>query len=99
MGKRALCAFDNKRILLEDGIHTLTIGHKDVTAHVEPDQIENPGGDALYTEKDARDIGLLWSWRKGAERRAGIILNEILEESEDEALEAGRQKSPLWVWQ
>ncbi len=91
MEKRALCTFDNKRILLEDGIHTLAIGHKDVTAHVEEDQIENPGGDALYTEKDARDIGLLWSRRKGAEKRAGIILNEIPEENEEEAVEAGRQ--------
>ena len=56
-----MCAFDNKRILLDDGIHTLAIGHKQVTANVEQDRIENPGGDALYKESDARKMGLLWS--------------------------------------
>ena len=91
MDKRALCTFDNKRILLEDGIHTLAIGHKDVTSHVEPDQIENPGGDAVYKEKEARKMGLLWSRRKGADKRAGFIRTEIPEENEEEALEAGRK--------
>lgn len=30
MNKRALCAFDDKRYLLEDGIHTLAFGHYNI---------------------------------------------------------------------
>ena len=33
--KRALCAFDDKRFLLEDGIHTLAFGHKNITVRVD----------------------------------------------------------------
>ena len=33
--KRGLCAFANKRFLLDDGIHTLAYGHKDITTKVE----------------------------------------------------------------
>ena len=33
--KRGLCAFDDKRFLLEDGIHTKAFGHKDIPAHLE----------------------------------------------------------------
>jgi len=76
---------------MEDGIHTLAIGHTQVTAHVEQDRIENPGGDALYTESDARKMGLLWNRRRGAEKRAGLILPQIPEETEEEAVEVVRQ--------
>ena len=30
--KRALCAFDDKRFLLEDGIHSLAFGHHEIPA-------------------------------------------------------------------
>ena len=33
--KRALCAFDDKRFLLEDGVHSLAYGHHRITASVE----------------------------------------------------------------
>ena len=33
--KLGLCTSDNKRFLLEDGIHTLAYGHKDITAKIE----------------------------------------------------------------
>ena len=69
----------------------MAIGHKQVTALIEQDRIENPGGDALYTESDARKMGLLWSRRKGAEKREGFILTQREEETEEEAVEAGRQ--------
>ena len=65
--------------------------HKQVTAHIDQDRIENPGGDALFKESDARKMGLLWSRRKGAEKRAGFILTQRPEETEEEAVDAGRQ--------
>ncbi len=89
MDKRALCAFDNKRILLEDGIHTLAIGHKDVTANVEQDRIENPRADEVFPEKIARDMGLFWTRRKGATNRAGIDLTVRREKNYDIAIAAG----------
>ena len=89
MDKRALCAFDNKRILLEDGIHTLAIGHKAVTGKVEQDRIENPRADEVFPEKLARDMGLLWTRRKGATKRAGIDLTVRREENDDVAIAAG----------
>ena len=91
MDKRGLCAFDNKRILLDDGIHTLAIGHKQVTAEVNHDRVENPGGDTIMKEKEARRAGLIWSRRPGAEKRAGVDLSQRPEEDEDEAVEAGQQ--------
>ncbi len=42
-------------------------------------------------EKQARRAGLLWSRRKGAEKRAGVDLSQRPEEDDDEALEAGHQ--------
>ena len=76
---------------MADGVHTLAIGHTQVTAAVQQDRIENPGGDAIYTEAEARKKGLLWSRRKGAEKRADLILTPIEEETEEDAVEAGRQ--------
>ncbi len=90
MEKRALCAFGNKRILLADGIHTLAIGHKDVTGQVEEDRIINPHADEVITEKKAREMGLLWSKRRGAMKRAGIELIVRREENEEVAIAAGQ---------
>ncbi len=55
------------------------------------DRVENPGGDSILDEKEARRAGLLWSRRKGAEKRAGVDLSQPPEEDDDEALEAGHQ--------
>ncbi len=76
---------------MDDGVHTLAIGHHQVTASVEEDRVENPGGDLIMTNAEARRVGLLWSRRRGAQKRAGIDLSRIDEETEDEALAAGRQ--------
>ena len=76
--------------MLEDGIHTLAIGHKDVTANVDEDRIGNPRADEVFPEKIARDMGLFWSRRKGATQRAGVSLTQIHEENDDEAIEAGQ---------
>ena len=35
--KRGLCAFDDKRFLLEDGVTSLAFGHRDITARVHND--------------------------------------------------------------
>ena len=90
MEKRALYVFDNKRILLADGIHTLAIGHKDVTGQVVEDRIINPHADEVIPEKKAREMGLLWSKRRGAMKRAGIDLPISREENEDLAVAAGQ---------
>ncbi len=76
---------------MDDGVHTLAIGHHQVTASVEHDRVENPGGDLLIRNSEARRVGLLWSRRRGAEKRAAIDLSDIREETEDEAMAAGRQ--------
>ena len=89
--KRALCAFDNKRILLEDGIHTLAIGHHQVTASVEKDPVENPGGDAIMTASEARRVGLLWSKRKGATDRVERYLAQHPETAADQEIAAGQR--------
>ena len=89
--KRALCAFDNKRILLEDGINTLAIGHHQVTASVEKDRVENPGGDAIMTASEARRVRLLWSKRKGATDRVERYLAQHPETADDEEIAAGQR--------
>ena len=40
--KRGLCAYDDKRFLLEDGVHSLAFGHRDITARVQNE--ERPEG-------------------------------------------------------
>ena len=40
--KRGLCAFDDKRVLLDDEIHTLAYGHYKVTGAVEEIEVEEP---------------------------------------------------------
>ena len=90
MQKRALCAFDTKRFLLENGYDTLAYGHKDITHDVVQEQIENPGGDIILTAKQARDSGLVWSRRKGVDKRLGMTHVYNGEENEQEALAAGK---------
>ena len=42
-------------------------------------------------QKEARRVGLLWSRRKGAEKRAGVDLTQSPEEEDDAAVQAGQQ--------
>ena len=64
--KRGLCAFDDKRFLLEDGINSLAYGHKSITNSITRVECNNPGGDLLLTNREARSKGLIWSRRKFA---------------------------------
>ena len=52
--KRGLCSFDDKRFILDDKIHTLAYGHKNITKEIVTDDIQNPGGDTIMTEREAR---------------------------------------------
>ena len=85
-----MCAFDCKRFLLDNGCDTLPYGHKDITHDIVQDKIENPGGDIILTAKQARDSGLVWSRRKGVEKRLGMTHVDNGEENEQEALAAGK---------
>ena len=71
--KRGLCSFDDKRFILDDRIHTLAYGHKDITKEIVTDDIQNPGGDLIMTDREARLRGLLWSRRKGALNRREAV--------------------------
>jgi hypothetical protein len=50
--KRALSAFDDKRWLLEDGIHTLAFGHKDIKSTLLPD-VQLTNGDVVLENAEA----------------------------------------------
>jgi hypothetical protein len=52
MQKRGLCAFDDKRFVLADGIHTLSYGHKDITRNVIADEVIEPVVDDIITHAD-----------------------------------------------
>ena len=90
MDKRALCAFDTKRFLLDNGCDTLAYGHKDITHNIIQEQIENPGGDIILTAKQARESGLVWSRRRGVEKRLGLTPDDNGEETEGDAVAAGK---------
>ena len=50
--KRALCAFDDKRYLLEDGITSLAFGHRDIPAQLV--DVEDGGlGETILTHDEA----------------------------------------------
>jgi hypothetical protein len=52
--KRGLCAFDDKRFVLADGIHTLSYGHKDITRNVVDDEVRDPAPDVIFSHREAR---------------------------------------------
>ena len=60
--KRGLCAYDDKRFLLEDGVHSLAFGHHSITARVQDDRIEEPrelviaGDELLPGEQNGDDL-------------------------------------------
>ncbi len=90
MEKTALCASDTKRCLLDDGFSTLAYGHKNITARVVQGRIINPGADLIIAAKEARELGLVWSRRKGAVNRLGFDPALPNPESDEDALQAGR---------
>ena len=62
--KRALCAFDDKRFLLEDGAHTLAYGHRDITTRVA----------VVAGVPDAGDLVLAAPSPVGAPHNAALVL-------------------------
>ena len=56
-----MCAFDDKRFLLEDGVNSLAFGHKDIPVRVEDvDEDEQGGnGEVVVTRAEAREQGIL----------------------------------------
>ena len=89
--KSALCAFDNKRYILDDGIYTLAYGHKDIPNRVEINKIDDPAREKVITELEARRVGLLWKRSKGIATRLGYDPGHRVEETDEEALEAGKR--------
>ena len=69
----------------------MSYGHKDITHEVTQGEIENPGGDIILSAKQARDKGLVWSRRPGATKRLGVNPDGNREESERDALAAGKE--------
>ncbi len=64
VSKRGLCAFDNKRFLLADGIHSLAYGHKSITNHVRNIPPRRGAGDEVLTLAVARNRGILQNRQK-----------------------------------
>ena len=77
--------------MLEDGIHTVAIGHKEYTANIEQDRIENPAADEVIMFKDAKHFGRLWRVRNGAYHRLGFDPTQRPEETDEQAQQAGAQ--------
>ena len=86
-----MCAFDNKRYILDDGIFTLAYGHKDIRNRMEINKIDDPAREKVITEKEARRVGLLWKRSNTIAKRLGCDPAERVEETEEEALEAGKR--------
>ncbi len=89
--KRGLCAFDNKRYILDDGIYTLAYGHKDIPNRIEINKIDDPAREKVITEKEARRVGLLWKRSNAIAKRLGYDPAERVEETDEEAVEAGKR--------
>ncbi len=84
MEKRGLCAFDNKRFLLDDGISSLAYGHHSITNKVTVDEVENPTAPLTLTHAQAVEKRLHgYNYYKAH-------LPNIPEESEEEAVGAGK---------
>ncbi len=84
MEKRGLCAFDNKRFLLDDGISSLAYGHHSITNKVTVDEVENPTGPLTLTHAQAVEKHLQgYNYYKAH-------LPNIHEVSDEEAVAAGK---------
>ena len=77
--------------MLEDGIHSLTYGHKDDQQRLEADH-NTPGiFDKILTIKEAKRLGLLWERRPRLVRELGYDPAIQQEETEEDAIDAGMQ--------
>ncbi len=83
-----MCAFDNKRYLLADGINTLALGHRDIVQNVEEDRENVGNSDKVLTDRQARELGLLWKRRVGFEKHLLRIPYRRNEENEGDAIAA-----------
>ena len=63
--KRGLCAFDNKRFILDNGIDTLAYGHKSITANVQDAEGDAHDHDRVLTMREARRQGIVRSYLPG----------------------------------
>ncbi len=86
-----MCAFDNKRYILDDGIYTLAYGHKDIPNRIEINKIDDPAREKVITELEARRVGLLWKRSKAIATRLGYDPTKRVEETDEEAIEAGKR--------
>ena len=76
--KRALCAFDDKRFLLEDGVHSLAFGHHRITGQVRNDYAAEESRNPVIDAMDAKMYGISPEDREVFERLlAGIDLDTV----------------------
>ena len=84
--KRCLCAYDDKRVLLEDGISTLAFGHYSIDAiQIEEPADENPQTAMAFAEMHPREAERL-RLRKEAQARllAREDIDDFFDQDDDE---------------
>ena len=86
-----MCAFDNKRYIQADNIHTLSYGHKDLNVVLEIDEVRDAQRNQIIAAVEARRKGLIWPRRKGVVKRLGFDPAQDVSEGEEEAVAAGRE--------
>ena len=91
MPKRGLCAFDNKRYILPDGISTLAYGHKEIEITVEVDPVIQANRESIISLIEARRRGLLWARRKAPLSHLGYDPTAPQSEGEEDAVAAGQE--------
>ena len=64
MNKRGLCAYDDKRYLLADGVHSLAYGHHSIPAKVHAIEPEEPAQSRVVTAAEARRLRIPLAKRK-----------------------------------
>ena len=64
MNKRGLCAYDDKRYLLADGVHSLAYGHHSIPAKVHAIEPEEPAQSRVLTAAEARRLRIPLAKRK-----------------------------------
>ena len=64
MNKRGLCAYDDKRYLLADGVHSLAYGHHSIPAKVHAIEPEEPAQSRVLTAAQARRLRIPLAKRK-----------------------------------
>ena len=83
--KRCLCAYDDKRVLLADGISTLAFGHRLIEAiQIEEPADENPQTAMAYEEMHPRETERL---RVRNETQARLLDREDIDDYFDQVSE------------